>query len=54
MYVPILSVIIEELKHRISTALQTVTQDTLQRVWQELEYQIDVCCVSGGALSRTS
>ena len=40
---------LEELKQRITTALQTVTQDMLQRVWEELEYQIDVCRVSGGA-----
>ena len=38
----------EEHGQRISTALQTDTQDMLQRVWEELEYRIDVCRVSGG------
>ena len=40
---------LEELKLRITTALQTVTQDMQQRVLDELEYRIDVCRVSGGA-----
>ena len=30
-------------------ALETVTQDMLQRVWQELDYRLDVCRVTGGA-----
>ena len=37
---------LEELKQIITTALQTVTKDMLQRVWTELEYRYDVCCVS--------
>ena len=39
---------LEELKQRITTALQTATKDMLQRVWEELEYRIDMCRVSGG------
>ena len=42
VYVPPLPAILEELRQRITTALQTVTQDMLQRVWEELEYQIPV------------
>ena len=38
---------VEEFKQRTTTALHTVTQDTLRRVWEELEYRIDVCSVSG-------
>ena len=37
-----------ELKQRTTTALQTATQEMLQRVWEELEPQNDVCRVSGG------
>ena len=37
------------MKQRITTALETVTKDMLQRVWHELEYRLDVCKVTGGA-----
>ena len=49
MYAPPLPANQEELQQRITTALQTVTQDMLQRIWEELKYRIDVCRVSGGA-----
>ena len=38
-----------DLKQIIITALQAVTQDMLQWALEELEYQIDISCVSGGA-----
>ena len=38
-----------ELKQRIFSALETVTEDTLQRVWDELGYRLDLCRVAGGA-----
>ena len=34
---------IEEMKLRITAALETVTEDMLQRVWHELEYRLNVC-----------
>ena len=40
---------IEEMKERITAALETVTEDMLQRVWHELEYRLNVCRVTGGA-----
>ena len=40
---------IEETKQRIAAALETVTEDMLQRVWHELEYRLNVCRVTGGA-----
>jgi len=40
---------VNELKQRIAIALETVTQDMLHRVWEELYYRIDVCRVTGGA-----
>ena len=49
VYVPPLPANLEELKQIITTALHTPTQDMLQRVWEGLEYRIDVCGVSGGA-----
>ena len=50
VYVPPLPSNLEKRRQKITNALQTVTQNILQRVWEELEYRIDVCHVSGGAL----
>jgi len=33
---------VNELKQRITIALETVTQDILHRVWEELDYGLDV------------
>ena len=43
---------IEEMKQRITAALETVTEDMLQQVWHELEYRLDVCRVTGGAYTE--
>ena len=40
---------IKEMKQRITAALETVTEDMLQRVWHKLEYRLNVCRVTGGA-----
>jgi len=34
---------IPELKVRIRTAIETITADMLQTVWNELDYRADVC-----------
>jgi len=49
VYVPLLPANVNELKQRITIALETVTQDMLHRVWEELDYQLGVCRVTGGA-----
>ena len=49
VYAPPLPVNLKELKQIITAALQTVTQDTMQRVWEELEYRIVVFRFSVGA-----
>ena len=49
VYVPPLPTSVVELKQRIFSALETVTEDMLQRVWDELGYRPDVCHVAGGA-----
>ena len=46
VHVPPLPAILEELRQRMTTTLQTVAQDTQQRVWEELDYRIDVSRVS--------
>ena len=38
---------LKEPKQIINSALQTVTKDILQHVWEELENRMDVCNVSG-------
>jgi hypothetical protein len=40
---------IDELKRRISEAATSVTAEMLERVWQEMEYRIDVFRVTKGA-----
>jgi len=49
VYVPPLPASIQELKVRIRTAIQTITADTLQTVWNELVYHVDVCRITKGA-----
>jgi hypothetical protein len=33
----------------VATSIGNVTQDTLERVWREWEYYLDICCVTRGA-----
>ena len=49
VYVPPLPTNVVELKQRISSALETDTENMVQRVWDELDYRLDVCRVAGGA-----
>jgi len=49
VYVSPLPAKVNELKQRITIALETVTQDMLHRVWEELDYRLGVCRVTGGA-----
>jgi len=48
VYVPPLPANVNELKQSITIALETVTQDMLHRVWEKLDYRLDVCRVTGG------
>jgi len=40
---------IPELKVRIRTAIEIITADTLQTVWNELDDRVDVCRITKGA-----
>lgn len=40
---------LKEMKECIMAAVSTVDIDMLQRVRDELDYRIDVCCVTQGA-----
>ena len=39
----------KKLKVRIRTAIETITADMLQTVWNELDYHVDVCRITKGA-----
>ena len=49
VYVPSLPASIPEMKVRIRTAIETITADMLQRVWNKLNYRVDVCRITKGA-----
>jgi hypothetical protein len=49
MFVPPQPVSIPDLQNRIEAAVATITPDLLIRVWQELDYRLDVCRVTKGA-----
>ena len=46
VYVPPLPTSIPGLKVRIRTAIETITADMLQTVWNELDYRVDVCRIT--------
>ena len=52
VYVPPLPASIPELKVRIRTAIETITGDVLQTVWNELGCRADVCRITKGAHIR--
>ena len=49
VYVPPLPASIPQLKARIRTAIETITADMLETVWNELDYRVDVCRITKGA-----
>ena len=49
VYVPPLPASVPELNVRIRTAIETITADMLQTVWNELDYRVDVCRITKGA-----
>ena len=48
-YVPSLPTSIPELKVRIRTAIETITADMLQTVWNGLVYRVDICRITKAA-----
>lgn len=49
VYVPPLPRDIDELKARITAVVGTIDVKMLERVWQEMDYRLDVCRVTNGA-----
>ena len=39
---------IPDLKNTITAAVESITPDLLSRVWQELDYRLDVCLMTKG------
>jgi hypothetical protein len=52
MFVPCLPCNLKEMKEVTVAAMSTIDVDMLQRVRDELDYRIDVCCVTCGAYSE--
>lgn len=48
VFVPPLSLDIDELKFRISAAIETIDKNILERVWDELDYKLDIFWVTNG------
>ena len=48
VYVPPLPADLDELTNRITAAVNSVTEGTLWRVWDELSYCVDDVRVAGG------
>jgi hypothetical protein len=49
VFVPPLPRSLPELRQRITTAIPSITRDTLHKVWDELDYRLDICRVIRGA-----
>ncbi|GFV47429.1 uncharacterized protein TNCV_4830851 [Trichonephila clavipes] len=48
MYVPPLPYL-SDLRRTIETAVTRITSDSFSKIWDELAYRLDVCCVTNGA-----
>jgi hypothetical protein len=52
--VPPLSANLQDLRNRITSAVTLVDHDMLTRVWNEMDYRIDVCRITkGGHIKKT-
>jgi hypothetical protein len=49
VFVPPLSQDLKQLRQRLRDAVDSIDQDMLARVCQELDCRVDVCRVTGGA-----
>jgi hypothetical protein len=46
--VPPLPAHLQDLRNRINAAVALVDHDMLTGVWKEMDYRIDVCCITKG------
>ena len=47
--IPLLPVYLPDLRRRIVAAAESITSDMLTKVWEELDYRLDVCRVTNSA-----
>ena len=40
---------IQHLQERITSAIETVTEDMIQKTWQEIEFRLDISRATNGA-----
>ena len=52
VYVPPIPADLDEITNRIPAAVNSVTEDALRRVWDELSYRVDVRAAGGGHIER--
>jgi len=48
VFVPPLSANLQDLRNRITAAVALVDRDMLTRVWNEMDYRIDICRITEG------
>ena len=44
---------IQHLQERVTSAIETVTRDMIQKTWQEIEFRLDVSRAANGAHIET-
>jgi hypothetical protein len=49
VFVPLLPLNIDELKLRITASIETIDRTMLERIWDELDYRLDICRVTNAA-----
>jgi hypothetical protein len=49
VYIPPLTNDLQELRQHIIAAVATINRDMLEKVWTEMGYRIDMCCVTRGS-----
>jgi hypothetical protein len=52
VFIPLLPQDLQQLRQRIRDAVDSIDQDMLAWVWQELDCCVDVCCVTGVPTSK--
>jgi len=52
VYVPPLTADLDDLTNKITAAVNSVTEDTLRRVWDEFSYRADVRAAGGGHIEH--
>lgn len=49
VYIPSVLATLPELRRRITIAIENITSDVLARIWQELDYLLNICHITRGS-----